>query len=98
MAASLTIDRMRGGGGVRGADRGSILEPTEGDGGVMVDSGHDESDQQWFYCLKHKTAEQGIICGSKNRLGPYATEAEASRALEIARERNKSWDEDPHWQ
>lgn len=29
-----------------------------------------------------------------NLLGPYATEAEAARALETARERTQAWDEE----
>jgi hypothetical protein len=55
------------------------------------------NDDQWYYCLKHKTAEQGLVCPARNRLGPYATKAEAERALETAKERNESWDNDPRW-
>ncbi|WP_034088008.1 hypothetical protein [Streptacidiphilus albus] len=62
----------------------------------MTDSSG-SSDDQWYYCLKHKTAEQGMVCPARNRLGPYATQAEAERALETARERNESWDNDPRW-
>ena len=52
----------------------------------------------WYYCLKHKTVEEGMTCPARNRLGPYASSAEASRALEIARKRNEDWDNDPRWQ
>jgi len=52
----------------------------------------------WYYCLKHKTVEQGMVCPGSNRLGPYPTEAAATRALETARERNEAWDKDPRWQ
>ncbi|MFC5730529.1 MULTISPECIES: hypothetical protein [Nocardioides] len=50
----------------------------------------------WF-CLKHHAVEGEDGCPSKDRLGPYASEAEASRALETARERSEAWDEDPVW-
>ncbi len=36
-------------------------------------------------------------CPNKARLGPYPTEAEAARALQIAAERTEAWDEDPDW-
>ena len=52
----------------------------------------------WYYCLKHKTVEEGMVCPARNRLGPYPTEADAARALEISRERNESWDKDARWQ
>ncbi|MFC1413061.1 hypothetical protein ACEZCY_09105 [Streptacidiphilus sp. N1-12] len=51
----------------------------------------------WFYCLKHKTVEEGMVCPARNRLGPYATEAEAARAIERTKERNEEWDNDPRW-
>ncbi|MFC5906222.1 hypothetical protein [Streptacidiphilus monticola] len=55
-------------------------------------------DHQWFFCLKHHRVEQGQQCPARNRLGPYATEAEAAHALERVAERNDEWDEDPRWQ
>ena len=33
-----------------------------------------DDDEQWYYCLKHKTVEQGMSCAGTERLGPYATE------------------------
>ncbi|RJQ80288.1 hypothetical protein D5S17_07380 [Pseudonocardiaceae bacterium YIM PH 21723] len=60
-------------------------------------------DDEWYFCLKHNTAEPGAGCRSVDRLGPYPDKATAERALEIARERTKaedakdrkdSWDED----
>ena len=50
----------------------------------------------WF-CLKHHAVEGTDGCPNKDRLGPYETEAEASRALEIAAARTEAWDEDPVW-
>ncbi|GHH74681.1 hypothetical protein GCM10018793_16470 [Streptomyces sulfonofaciens] len=52
---------------------------------------------EWYYCLKHHKAEEGPECPAKNRLGPYATRAEAEHALETVSERNREWDTDPRW-
>ena len=41
----------------------------------------------WFWCLEHKCAEQGLGCGSTTRIGPYETQAEAINALQRIRER-----------
>ena len=54
------------------------------------------SDDFW-YCVKHSRVEGPEGCANKDRLGPFATEAEASRALETAQERNEVWDNDPDW-
>ena len=37
---------------------------------------------EYWYCLKHKTVETRDGCKNADRLGPYATREEASRALE----------------
>ena len=51
------------------------------------------SQQRWWYSLTRNTVEgdDGPTPG-KDRLGPYATREEASRALEIVQERNRDWD------
>ena len=54
------------------------------------------SDKFW-YCLKHHRVEHENLCSYADRLGPYPTEAEASRALEKVKERNEAWDNDPRW-
>jgi hypothetical protein len=52
----------------------------------------------WYYCLKHKRAEEGQQCPGEDRLGPYPDEASASRALETVRERERIKDaEDRAW-
>jgi hypothetical protein len=51
-----------------------------------------ESDNDWWYCLKHHTVEHGAGCPGKDRLGPYASAEEASQALEIVQRRNEEWD------
>ena len=52
---------------------------------------------EFYYCLKHRKAEEGPECPAKNRLGPYATRAEAEHAIETVSERNRAWDNDPRW-
>jgi hypothetical protein len=49
-------------------------------------------DEQWYYCLRHHTVEQGQVCPARDRLGPYATREEAEHALETVRRRNQEWD------
>lgn len=54
------------------------------------------SEQYWF-CLEHHTVEGSDGCKAADRLGPYASHAEASRALDKVTERNEAWDDDPRW-
>jgi hypothetical protein len=49
---------------------------------------------EWYYCLKHKTAEEGLQCPAKQRMGPYQSREEAEHAMEIVAERNEEWDTD----
>jgi hypothetical protein len=51
----------------------------------------------YWYCLKHHRVEHENLCSYADRLGPYPSEAEASRALEKVKERNEEWDNDPRW-
>jgi hypothetical protein len=43
----------------------------------------------WFWCLEHKTVEEGNGCGSSSRIGPVATREEAASAMERIREREE---------
>lgn len=52
---------------------------------------------EWYYCLKHRKVEEGPECPAKDRLGPYESREEAADAMEIARERNVKWRNDPRW-
>ncbi|MGW1156910.1 hypothetical protein ACWD5Q_00105 [Streptomyces sp. NPDC002513] len=52
---------------------------------------------EWFYCLDHRTVEEGPQCPGKDRFGPYPSREEAQHAMDIARERNEEWDTDPRW-
>ena len=40
------------------------------------------SANEYWFCLNHHTVEGEDGCKSADRLGPYASEAEASRALD----------------
>jgi hypothetical protein len=53
--------------------------------------------QQWWYCLKHQAVEGDSGCANVDRMGPYATEDEAARALATAAQRSDEWDHDPRW-
>ena len=54
------------------------------------------SSNEYWFCLEHHRVE-GRDGWNADRLGPYLTEAEASRALEKVEERNEAWDHDPTW-
>lgn len=54
---------------------------------------NDVQDDGWWFCLKHSRVEHGAGCPNSQRLGPYADEATAARALSIAAERNEEWNE-----
>lgn len=52
----------------------------------------------WFFCLKHHTVEDRDGCAERHRLGPFATRAEATDALQTVAERNERADaEDRAW-
>jgi len=53
--------------------------------------------EKFWWCLNHDRVEPQDGCAWKDRLGPYATEAEAARALEKVKERNEEWDNDPFY-
>lgn len=52
---------------------------------------------EFWYCLKHHQVEGEEGCRNADRLGPYPSAEEASRALEKVQERNEAWDNDPRW-
>ena len=52
----------------------------------------DDTDKQWWYCLRHKTVEQGAVCPAKDRLGPYPSKEDAEHALDTVHKRNEEWD------
>jgi hypothetical protein len=56
-----------------------------------VDLGLDGKDL-WWYNLRTQTVEQGPGAPNAERMGPYATQAEAETAMERARARTEAWD------
>jgi hypothetical protein len=54
----------------------------------------EELGMSWYYCLVHKAVEPEAGCANAERMGPYATEAEAGAALEKAHDRNEAFDAD----
>jgi hypothetical protein len=51
-----------------------------------------DSNQHWYFCLKHNTVEGDDGCPGKDRLGPYDSREAAANALEKVKERNREWD------
>jgi hypothetical protein len=56
-----------------------------------------DDSERWYFCLRHKTVEQGPGCPNKDRMGPYDSSAVAAGALERAHKRTEDWDNDPTW-
>jgi len=56
-----------------------------------------DADTKYWFCLKHHTVEGQEGCRIADRLGPYASHEEASRALDKVEQRNEEWDNDPKW-
>jgi hypothetical protein len=52
-----------------------------------------EQEQWWFNVKTLKVEAPGTGTPGKDLLGPYPSRAEAERALEKVRERNKEWDD-----
>jgi len=52
-----------------------------------------------YWCLRHHRVEMAPnACPGRHRLGPYATAADAQRALVTVADRNSVWDaEDARW-
>ena len=51
-----------------------------------------EGADQWWFNLRTQQVEQGPGDPNAERMGPYASQAEAQSALERARARSESWD------
>ena len=47
---------------------------------------------EFWYCLNHHRVEPEDGCANSQRLGPYPSQDEASRALEKVQERNEAWE------
>jgi hypothetical protein len=49
--------------------------------------------EQWWFNLKTGLTEFGLQSASSNRVGPFASESEANRALDLIAERALAWQE-----
>ncbi len=47
---------------------------------------------QWWFCLIHKSVEQGAGCPDESRLGPYESKTMAEGVLERMKARQESTD------
>ncbi len=56
-----------------------------------------DMNEEWYYCLDHKTVEPLDGCRATVRIGPFPTRDEAAKALETVERRNKAWEDDPDW-
>ena len=54
-------------------------------------------DEQWWYCMKHRTVEGRTGCSNTDRMGPYASRDQAASAIDNAAERTQAWETDPRW-
>ncbi len=54
---------------------------------------------RFYWCIRHNRVESDAnLCPAKHRIGPFASEEDASHALEKVQERNESWEaEDKRW-
>ncbi len=48
-------------------------------------------DDQFWYNVRTGMVERGMLSPATERVGPFATEAEAAKALDILRERSAAW-------
>jgi glycerol-3-phosphate dehydrogenase len=55
---------------------------------------------EFYWCMKHERVESGDhVCAARHRIGPFATAAEAERALETIQQRNEDWEaENARWE
>jgi hypothetical protein len=55
---------------------------------------------RYYWCVRHHRVETDAnACPAKDRMGPYASAAEAEGALGRVEERNAAWDaEDARWE
>ena len=55
------------------------------------------SENEYWFCLTHHTVEGRDGCKNADRLGPYATSEEASRALEKVAGAQRGVGQRPDW-
>lgn len=53
-----------------------------------------EADQQYWFNTRTGEVEKGMVSPSIDRVGPFATHAEAERAMETVHENSRRWAEE----
>lgn len=56
-----------------------------------------DEDTQYYYSLNSHRVVRADEEKSADRLGPYATRADAENAMREVQQRNDAWDNDPTW-
>jgi hypothetical protein len=59
--------------------------------GPTPEANPENQDLFWWYSLATGAVEYGLKSPAKDRIGPFASEAEASQALEVVRARAEAW-------
>jgi len=53
-----------------------------------------DPERAYYFNTRTGEVEQGFASSWSDRMGPYATRAEAENALALAAQRNKQWEQD----
>lgn len=59
---------------------------------MSEDKSADES--KFWFNLKTGKVERGLLAPAPDRVGPFETESDAAKALELLKKRSQQWDED----
>lgn len=54
----------------------------------------DPDDPTWWYNIHTGAIEHGRVSPGPDRLGPFTTKEQATRALDIVKERARKWEEE----
>ena len=72
--------------------------PKRGTGETVAKKDKLDPGQAYYYNLATGRVERGLVSDWIERMGPYATEAEAANALQRAQARNEEWErQDREW-
>ncbi|MFP5360684.1 MAG: SPOR domain-containing protein [Actinomycetes bacterium] len=60
-------------------------------------SNDDDQPVEYYFNTRTRMVEKGRVSSWEHLMGPYSTAEEAAGALEIAKARNDTWDDDDDW-
>jgi hypothetical protein len=60
-------------------------------------SNDDDQPVEYYFNTRTRMVEKGRVSSWEHLMGPYPTAEEAAGALEIAKARNDTWDDDDDW-